>query len=84
MRIGFRGKTPCSANWADLKIARQRLGVRQSSGAFEVAMVTGKAPENWRSPRPGGQFTALRPGLSRFEPELLMWQRFVFGEVLMD
>ncbi len=33
--------------------ARQRLGVRQSSAAF-VPATNQKAPEDWRSPKPGG------------------------------
>jgi competence ComEA-like helix-hairpin-helix protein len=35
-------------------MARQRLGVRQSSGAFDRRANTQKAPEDWRTPKPGG------------------------------
>jgi hypothetical protein len=36
---------------------RQRFGLRQSSGAFDLSSGEGKAPEGWRSPRPA----AIRP-----------------------
>jgi len=34
--------------------ARQRLGLRQSSGAFGWIASIAKAPEDWRTPKPGG------------------------------
>ena len=38
----------------DLPSAQERLGLRQSSGAFRLARsAKAKAPEDWRSPRPG-------------------------------
>jgi hypothetical protein len=37
----------------DLMQARQRLGLRRPSAAFNPATVQ-KAPEDWRSPKPGG------------------------------
>ena len=38
----------------NLRIARERLGLRQSSGAFGRLASIAKAPEDWRSPKPGG------------------------------
>src|SRR5437016_964845 len=37
----------------NLRIARQRLGLRQSSGAFGWLACIAKAPEDWRTPKPG-------------------------------
>src|SRR2546422_8607510 len=34
--------------------ARQRLGLRQSSGALVMGAGRAKAPEDWRSPKPCG------------------------------
>jgi pyruvate/2-oxoglutarate dehydrogenase complex dihydrolipoamide dehydrogenase (E3) component len=34
--------------------SRQRLGLRQPSAALSVADARGKAPEGWRTPKPGG------------------------------
>jgi vacuolar-type H+-ATPase subunit E/Vma4 len=42
--------------------ARQRFGVRQSSGAFELAGAVPKAAEDCRSPKPGGSSDALGKG----------------------
>ncbi len=42
-----------TANRRDIREARQRFGLRQSSGAFSSPGVP-KAPEGWRSPKPGG------------------------------
>src|SRR5215475_2969457 len=36
---------------------RQRLGVRQSPGAFRERGIQSKAPEDWRTPQPGGEST---------------------------
>jgi len=36
--------------------ARQRLGLRQSSAAVVMTTAPGKAPENWRTQKPGGNF----------------------------
>src|SRR4051812_39374909 len=38
--------------------ARQRLGVRQPSGALESIPGNRKAPEGWRSPKPCGKMIA--------------------------
>jgi hypothetical protein len=38
----------------NLRIARWRFGVRQSSGALAVGASRPKAPEDWRTPKPGG------------------------------
>ena len=35
-------------------LSRQRLGLRQSSAALSAVGAWGKAPEGWRSPKPGG------------------------------
>src|SRR5260370_28525100 len=35
-------------------LARQRLGLRQSSGAIERSLAAAKAPKDWRSPKPCG------------------------------
>src|SRR5947207_10204278 len=40
--------------------ARQRLGLRQSSAAFGPHAALGKAPEDWRSPKPCGASYASR------------------------
>ncbi len=39
----------------NLRIARQRLGLRQSSGAFDRLASIANAPEDWRIPKPGGR-----------------------------
>ncbi len=39
---------------------RQRLGLRQSSAALGLADARGKAPEGWRSPKPGGNLVTAR------------------------
>ncbi len=44
---------PCIGTMS-LRIARQRLGLRQSSGAFGWLACIAKAPEDWRTPKPGG------------------------------
>jgi hypothetical protein len=36
------------------RAARQRLGLRQPSGALQPVTGQSKAPEGWRSPRPCG------------------------------
>ena len=38
----------------DLWTTRQRLGLRQSCGAFGWLACIAKAPEDWRTPKPGG------------------------------
>ena len=40
--------------------ARQRLGLRQSSATLELDAVRGKAPEGWRTPKPGGNFLTAK------------------------
>ena len=54
--IRFRGRDSeiDAVNYIGLIFARQCLGLRQSSGALEFARHCLKAPEVWRSPRPGG------------------------------
>ncbi len=41
-------------------LARQRLGVRQPSAALAMGAPRGKAPEDWRTPKPGGNFLTAR------------------------
>ena len=41
-------------------LARQRPGLRQSSAALASAAARGKAPEGWRTPKPGGNFLTAK------------------------
>jgi pyruvate/2-oxoglutarate dehydrogenase complex dihydrolipoamide dehydrogenase (E3) component len=49
-----------SPNLPGMDSARQRLGLRQSSAALELDAVSGKAPEGWRTPKPGGNFLTAK------------------------
>jgi pyruvate/2-oxoglutarate dehydrogenase complex dihydrolipoamide dehydrogenase (E3) component len=50
----------CSPNLTGTDSARKRLGLRQPSAAFGLNTVWGKAPEGWRTPKPGGNFLTAR------------------------
>ncbi len=71
-----------------LPYARKRLGLRQSSGAFEwgwLSAALGKAPEDWRSPKPVGpqdvgQFTNPEGCRDKGKPEAYP-TILVYGEV---
>jgi len=41
-------------------LSRQRLGLRPSSAAFKLASLRGKAPEDRRTPKPGGGFLTAK------------------------
>jgi pyruvate/2-oxoglutarate dehydrogenase complex dihydrolipoamide dehydrogenase (E3) component len=43
-----------SPDLSALDSARQRLGLRQSSAALAMETMSEKAPEGWRTPKPGG------------------------------
>ena len=43
-----------SPNFSGLDSARQRLGLRQPAAALTMETAPGKAPEGWRTPKPGG------------------------------
>ncbi len=40
--------------------ARKRLGLRQPSAALAMEAALGKAPEGWRTPKPGGNFLTAK------------------------
>ncbi len=40
--------------------ARERLGLRQPSAALELDATRGKAPEGWRTPKPGGNILTAK------------------------
>ena len=71
----------------NLRIARQRLGLRQSSGAFGWLASIAKAPEDWRTPKPGGLATIHgegipipnRDSLSHGPPRLLGLEAVAFA-----
>jgi pyruvate/2-oxoglutarate dehydrogenase complex dihydrolipoamide dehydrogenase (E3) component len=47
-------------NLTGVDLARQRLGLRQSSAAVAMAAVPGQAPEGWRTPKPSGNFLTAK------------------------
>src|ERR1017187_2931821 len=47
-------------NLTGTDLARQRLGLRQSSAALASDAARGKAPEGWRTPKPGGNFLTAK------------------------
>jgi pyruvate/2-oxoglutarate dehydrogenase complex dihydrolipoamide dehydrogenase (E3) component len=47
-------------NTLGVETARQRLGLRQPSAALTSLGSRGKAPEGWRTPRPGGNLVSAR------------------------
>jgi pyruvate/2-oxoglutarate dehydrogenase complex dihydrolipoamide dehydrogenase (E3) component len=47
-------------NLTGADLARQRLGLRQSSAALASDAARGKAPEGWRTPKPGGNFLTAK------------------------
>ncbi|MGA2242952.1 MAG: dihydrolipoyl dehydrogenase [Verrucomicrobiota bacterium] len=47
-------------NLTEMDLARQRLGLRQSSAALASDAARGKAPEGWRTPKPGGNFLTAK------------------------
>ena len=49
-----------SPNLAGADSARKRLGLRQPSAAFGLDAARGKAPEGWRTPKPGGNFLTAK------------------------
>jgi pyruvate/2-oxoglutarate dehydrogenase complex dihydrolipoamide dehydrogenase (E3) component len=49
-----------SPNLTGVNSARQRLGLRQSSAALVLNAARGKAPEGWRTPKPGGSFVSAK------------------------
>ena len=49
-----------SPNLAGIDSARQRPGLRQSSAALASDVARGKAPEGWRTPKPGGNFLTAK------------------------
>ena len=72
--------------------ARQRLGLRQSSGALDCAATVPKAPEGWRSPKPCGASGGSWVDASRkdgnlvaegvgFEPTVGLPQRLISSQV---
>jgi pyruvate/2-oxoglutarate dehydrogenase complex dihydrolipoamide dehydrogenase (E3) component len=49
-----------SDNLSGAETARQRLGLRQPSAAFHRTTGDAKAPEGWRTPRPGGNLVTAK------------------------
>jgi pyruvate/2-oxoglutarate dehydrogenase complex dihydrolipoamide dehydrogenase (E3) component len=47
-------------NLTGVDLARQRPGLRQSSAALASNAARGKAPEGWRTPKPGGNFLTAK------------------------
>ncbi len=47
-------------NLTGADLARQRLGLRQSSAALASDAARRKAPEGWRTPKPGGNFLTAK------------------------
>src|SRR3974390_591688 len=68
MRILIRsiGSSICKS--AQCRTARQRFGLRQPPGALSPDRVTSKAPEDWRSPKPGEPSAASWKESFRFRP----------------
>jgi pyruvate/2-oxoglutarate dehydrogenase complex dihydrolipoamide dehydrogenase (E3) component len=44
----------------EARLSRQRLGLRQPSAALAADVARGKAPEGWRTPKPGGNFLTAK------------------------
>ena len=51
---GAPAQSKTCRNYEALWDPRKRIGVRQSSGAFGRLATPAKAPEHWRTPKPGG------------------------------
>ena len=54
------GHTLALTNFAEAGLSRERIGLRQPSAALSADVERGKAPEGWRTPKPGGNFLTAK------------------------